>query len=282
MQMPFQDTQLNWAFSIAQHRTEILNAFFLFLNLFDTPYFFILLIPMIWLGVSRTWGIRIYYLMLLSAALNSALKSMVGWPRPGHLCSSLGMLTWSGGGFPSGAAQTTMMLAVFLVYYWKGKKRWWIAGSYVTLISFSRLYLGAHFPLDLAGGWLIGGALAAAWIFLQKPIEVFLCAKTPLQRLAIALVLPLVFLYCEGGRALALYGWGVFGIGIGVYVSHRYRLILPDPKTTSEAIKRAVFAALGIVFLLMLGYPLAAPGLSLIAAFWTTVLAALLYRRCFL
>jgi undecaprenyl-diphosphatase len=36
-----------------------------------------------------------------------------------------------------------------------------VAIGLVVAISLIRLYLGAHYPLDLLGGWMAGGALLA-------------------------------------------------------------------------------------------------------------------------
>lgn len=43
----------------------------------------------------------------------------------------------------------------------RGKLAYGIAVGLIVAISLIRLYLGAHFPIDLIGGWMAGGALLA-------------------------------------------------------------------------------------------------------------------------
>ncbi len=73
---------------------------------------------------------------------DAAAPSRVVGPRP------------SGYSFPSGHAASSFAAASALSRGWPGGTIAWFALA--VLISYSRLYLGVHYPVDVAGGILIG------------------------------------------------------------------------------------------------------------------------------
>jgi undecaprenyl-diphosphatase len=63
--------------------------------------------------------------------------------------------------FPSGHAASTFGAAVAVSRMWpQGRVLWW---TLALLIGYSRIYLGHHYPLDVAGGALMGVA-TAFWV----------------------------------------------------------------------------------------------------------------------
>ncbi|MEW5702253.1 MAG: phosphatase PAP2 family protein [Candidatus Zixiibacteriota bacterium] len=95
------------------------------------------------------------------------IKPLVGRVRPCHVVAGARVLYRCGKtlAFPSGHATSTMAAAIFfgLLY-----RRWlWPLVALSVLISYSRVYLGIHYPLDMLGGWVLGGGLAlgAAWLY---------------------------------------------------------------------------------------------------------------------
>jgi undecaprenyl-diphosphatase len=70
----------------------------------------------------------------------------------------------------SSHAANAMGLAVFLLFTLPAGRFWPLkVGVFVwaLVISYSRVYLAAHYPLDVLGGWLVGAALGATagWAF---------------------------------------------------------------------------------------------------------------------
>jgi undecaprenyl-diphosphatase len=62
-------------------------------------------------------------------------------------------------GYPSGHSAVSAALAFGLLPYLPARYRWWILLVPLT-VGFARVYVGAHLPLDIVGGWAIGIACA--------------------------------------------------------------------------------------------------------------------------
>ena len=171
--------------SVQSLRTPFLDRFFIFCNFFDTATFAILLILSIGVFVNRKMGIRLAFILILSALVNKALKYTFGMPRPHDIEPALGILTANTPGFPSGAAQNSLLLCGILIKEWSNPLKWIVGPLYVVVISFSRMYLGLHFPIDLIGGFVSGILLLSVYLlFSHKKTGVILMASTAAAALA--------------------------------------------------------------------------------------------------
>lgn len=277
MEMPFHQQQLEWMREFAQRRIDFLDPFFRFLNYFDTEYFFFLLAPILWIGCSSRWGIRIFYLATANALLNGFLKYLFEWPRPSQEIPGIGYFSPKNFGFPSGAAQTSFLLGGLFIYFFKNKKIAWPLGLfYILLISFSRVYLGVHYPIDLLGGWFFGAILLLIFIYCIEPLETFLASQKLSRCLLLSLALPILLLipldkiYILGS---------CLGAGIGIYLSLKHKLYLPAPKTLAEAFLRSLIA-IATLFLIFWVWPPELPpyAKSFVLTFWLSFGASPLCR----
>jgi undecaprenyl-diphosphatase len=100
------------------------------------------------------------------AILDQVLKTVVHRSRPMYGAAFVQAGSFS---FPSGHAMGSMigygMLIWVLFTFWHPKRIWKIivymlAGLLVLAIGLSRIFLGVHYPSDIAGGW----AAALAWL----------------------------------------------------------------------------------------------------------------------
>ena len=80
-------------------------------------------------------------------------------------------------GFPSSHAANSMAVAVLFSLIWtrskdhknKSHQVWWLLISWSLLVSYSRMYLGVHYPLDILCGLILGAVLAVGvWLLLDR------------------------------------------------------------------------------------------------------------------
>ena len=275
--LPFHREQLEFISSLASHRSPFLDPFFRFLNYFDSVYFFFALIPIIWIGFSYRWGLRTFYWFTLNSLVNTFAKNCFGWPRPSTDVPELGFFHPSSNGFPSGGAQISLFLAGLLIYRWRSPAAWVIGLGYALLISFSRLYLGVHYPLDLLGGWAIAALLLALFVFTKAPLEKWLSKQPPLFLLFLSLMIPLVVLLISQRDSINYMMGSVMGVGVGTYFSLRFHLFLSSPKTAREALGRSLFG-IALLFLVVIGWPAEFWLKSFTVGLFMSLLASPIYR----
>jgi undecaprenyl-diphosphatase len=109
--------------------------------------------------------------MLGEGAWDNVLKFTFRRPRP-LLWQHVNPHSWS---FPSGHAFATLCLLVLLTaLFWRHLAGWlrWVVVALALLLAFgigvSRVYLGVHYPSDVAGGWLAALAWLGAVAFLAQ------------------------------------------------------------------------------------------------------------------
>jgi undecaprenyl-diphosphatase len=209
-------TQLEFIKWIHRFRDPFLDEFFRFTNYLDTFGFWLFLIPIVW--IFRGWkdGVRLFYLAMASSLTNYTLKSMFMILRPFQVDPSVGLIEVPGYSFPSGAAQTAMILPGILIYYWKSPWKWVIGVTYGLVLSSSRIFLGVHYPTDILGGWLVGLILLWCFISVRPKFEAFL-GKQPLFTLFIlSQAIPLALLPFFESRSMFQLCVIAMGIACGV------------------------------------------------------------------
>jgi undecaprenyl-diphosphatase len=122
----------------------------------------------------------IAFLILISDQLSSGvIKYAVMRLRPCHepyLMDKIHLVNNSCGGpygFVSSHAANSFALAIFLSSFFKRRKPYmkYILFSYAVIVSYSRIYMGVHYPGDILGGILVGAIVAIA---MAKTYRMFL------------------------------------------------------------------------------------------------------------
>lgn len=135
---------------------------------FGEYYFLIPLIALFaWIWEPKRWWrltLLIAFVLLISGLLNYSLKHLILRPRPyGHFFPAFinddvfinlyfGRPTSSS--FPSGHVTAVTATGWALNKLYKNRFVWLYAA--IPFIGFTRIFVGAHFPFDLLGGFFVG------------------------------------------------------------------------------------------------------------------------------
>lgn len=237
---------------LQQIRSPALDKFFIFLNFFDTIYFYMMLIPIVWMAVNWRWGLKIMYLMLISFLVNELAKNLFALPRPFEIDPRVGLIFIKGHGFPSGAVQSATLYSGLLISNLKNKKLAWIFSiNIVFWLALSRVYLGVHFFSDLIGGFFIGFLLVLAFNYISPKAESFL-SNLSLNALAIINLVFCSFLYIFSLPNGSLMAICAFLVGVGLIASKIFNCLLPDTRSFLEGIFKMVLYFMGTALLIFL------------------------------
>jgi membrane-associated phospholipid phosphatase len=190
---------LDWGIDVIvwfQQFSPTLDLPFRFFTFLGEEEFFLIFLPLIYWCLDRPTGARVTILYLASAYINFMAKELAGQPRPLDYAPERVMPLWDQGGygFPSGHTQSAVVIWAYLAF--KARRRWFtvVAVLMMIFIPLSRVYLGVHFPTDLLGGYVIGVAMLAAFIWLSPKAEEWLSSKGLAWHLGLAVGIPLVLL----------------------------------------------------------------------------------------
>lgn len=139
--------------------TPLLDALAQFFTVFGESVVSIAICVFIFLCLDKKKGFSLAFSSLTAQTVMNTAKLIVKFPRPWIVypditCKKISTAT--GYSFPSGHTVTAASLygAVAVLY----KKRWLslISAVLIVMVGLSRVYLCCHWPLDVAGGLLLG------------------------------------------------------------------------------------------------------------------------------
>jgi membrane-associated phospholipid phosphatase len=220
----------------------------------------IVLVSFIYWCVDEKKGLRLAVVLLISAWINFALKHLLDQPRPFFEAydPSVGRTAVAMGGFPSAHAQNSLVMWMIIASWGliprlSRAAHFGIAAFLCLLIGFSRIYLGAHFPTDVLGGWLLGGIILAVYFLAGNRIEALL--KSPRAGLISAAALAFAMNMYRVSEYMLMPGGMILGLGIGCFLCRRYinfNAVLKDRTGTAKLITLLVRYALGITAMALL------------------------------
>lgn len=218
---------LDWGVEVVlwlQRFSPTLDLPFLALSFLGDEKFLLPVVLGLYWCLDRRLGLRLGLVLLCSSHLNAVAKELAQQPRPYQYDARVMAIdTGSSGGLPSGHTQAT---TVFWGYAAIQCRRSWLRAVAVFLligIPLSRLYLGAHFPTDLLGGYILGAVLLLLLVGLAPRLEAWLGQRSRLWQWGLALGLPLILLLATGGhRHTTMSAAALLGISCGAVTERQW------------------------------------------------------------
>jgi len=139
--------------------------FFKAVTFLGTEFFFLTLLPIVIWCWKKEYALPLILLLYSTFLINTGLKEWFNIARPDlafHRVHAEGL------GFPSGHAQSAVMLWGYFAWRFKSYK-WPVL--LIFLIGFSRIFLGVHTTFQVVGGWTIGFVTLMASIWIMNTIE---------------------------------------------------------------------------------------------------------------
>jgi membrane-associated phospholipid phosphatase len=212
---------------------------------------YLAIIPFIYWCIDEKKGFRLTLALLVSAWINITVKFLLDQPRPffpGY-DPTVGLIHETMGGFPSGHAQNALVIWVIAASWIKNK--WAYISAYLLcfLISFSRVYLGVHFPSDILGGWLLGGLVLCGYFFLGGRIERSLDKGGPRAKMIVIALCAFLMILYRPHDGMLMNGGLLLGVGAGNFLDRKYigfAAALPDKNAGQKALLWLARFAIGI------------------------------------
>lgn len=169
--------------------TPVLDSTMLLLSktMVWAPLYLVLLILIFRAYRLRSWTVLLTIAIIILATdqvTSSFMKPFFARPRPSHEPSLEGLVHlvdgYRGGmfGFASSHAANTFGIATFLTLLFRNYIPWMaLLFLWSGLVSYTRIYLGVHYPGDILAGAMVGAAVGCIGFTLLKMI----LAKTSQQ-----------------------------------------------------------------------------------------------------
>ena len=160
---------------IQENLRGALDGFWVFItHLGDEGYLWIAIgIALLFFKKTRAVGVSVLLALLINLFItNIGLKNIIARPRPFNVNPELVTLIKhpSSFSFPSGHTSGSLT-AAFVLYHLMPKKIGVPAVVLATMIAFSRMYVGVHYPTDVLGGIVVAVIASTLGIMIVQSLK---------------------------------------------------------------------------------------------------------------
>lgn len=199
--------------------SEFLDLFFKIVTYISDPMVTVMIIMFVYWVIDKNMGTFLGYSTLTSMNINAIAKVVFKVARPSassgiNVFNNVGAEGYS---FPSGHSQCAATVFGSIAVWTKKAFMWVIAVVLTVLVAISRIYLGAHFPSDVAVGVVLGLVVAYVTCVLYRNTK----RKLILFGATALLLLPLLIYtgFADGSLSFYCLFWGFI---IGVAFEERF------------------------------------------------------------
>jgi glycosyltransferase 2 family protein len=176
--LAYKRTFFDWEqdlFFAVYHLPSVFLAPFWIITQFGSGLLLILISVYFLIGRNRSQllGRRLLVNGAVTYVIIELAKNIIGRARPDLLLITIkqkGIFELHGFGFPSGHTAMATIISLTIMTYLPKKWRW-LPWAWIPLVGLSRIYLGAHAPLDIIGGFVVGVSVYCVSKLLQKAPE---------------------------------------------------------------------------------------------------------------
>jgi len=211
---------LNFITMIQQIDTSLIDSFFRAVTSLGDELFYLILFPFLLWCVDFYLGLQVGIIFLLSVYVNNGIKEIFQQPRPFEILPEIQKIHASGYGFPSGHAQSSLVVWGSIAYW---QKQIWIRNLsilLILLIGFSRIYLGVHFPTDILGGWFFGGIILCLNIFVFLKVKLNFSPENMIFKIIGITLFPIILLQFQSSPDTISSMAALMGVGYGLLLFH--------------------------------------------------------------
>lgn len=241
-----------WFQGLFEGLYEFFDPIFIFFSLIGEELIFMLILAILFWAVNKRLAVIMSCSTVFSLTTNGFIKEIAKIERPisnenirhvsvENIFINTNLESYS---FPSGHAQTAGSLFGTLGFYMKKPKVWIICIVSIILVCLSRIYLGVHWPLDVAVGAVLGFSISYFVSLLYNKFE----SKKFFIYLGISVGALIASFFVKNTESIKNIG-AACGLGIGLAIECKWIKFDEKVGTWYQKIIRVV---VGLVFVLII------------------------------